>query len=263
MSHESTILDEMNHGGLPFAYWALDEAVLTAGAKDLMLCAKGTDNGGSYVNSPTLNAQPGPIDGELGGWPLFNGSSQYTNVGTLGNLGSLLGNGLSIEAWAAAPTGGTPYAILGGGVSGGMAVYFVLNANSSMSGVSGRVVLYVRDTDGHRRGVYTTNSVFLANVVTHFAASFNAATQAVAIYVNGESIADLTAGYAETADNFSNFSLAMLLGARNNNGAVQSYLSGYVGRVAIYNYVLAADRVKAHYLAGLNETLDLRTLLAA
>ena len=77
----------------PFAYWPKTDAVLPAGV-DLVGSHPGT-----YVNSPTLNQYPAPPSGESGGWPVFNGTSQYLDVGTLGSLGSLIGGGVAAERY--------------------------------------------------------------------------------------------------------------------------------------------------------------------
>jgi hypothetical protein len=130
MSYASIILDEQNYGGLPVAYWPLDEASGIVAADAL-----GNNNGTLSPNSSgawsggTLNNQPGPIARE-GGSPMFNGSTGYLNCGRLGNLGSNLGDGLTLEAWMRTSSSTSWRTIFGWSISGtDETIYLIANIN--------------------------------------------------------------------------------------------------------------------------------------
>lgn len=256
MSYESIILGEMNHGGLPFAYWPLDEANGTVAA-DLMVRAKGAGNNGVYVDTPTLDVRPGPIN-RGNGWATFNGSSEYVNVGTLGSLGSLAGAGITIEAWAA--TASTAARCLFGRYPGAFTntFYVLMNQSDLAVATPGMIRFVFCDNASHRISGNTTYDTAWPNdgKPHHFVLALNPSGSA-AIYVDGVSQA-VTNRVAVAHDTFADYATDNYIG--NRNGA-PSYWAGQVGRVAIYNYLLAADRVKAHYLAGLNGVADKRLLL--
>lgn len=255
MSYESVILSEMNYGGLPFAYWPLEEANGSA-AVDLMARARGTDNSGAYVNSPTLNVQPGPINREAAGWITLNGSSQYVDVGTLGNLGSNLGSGISVEAWFA--TSQTSQGTIFGIYDGTRILKVVLNERPGAP-AAGQFDLQLTSSTT-LSAVHNLGSALYDGKAHHLVATAMPSTNIVTFYIDG--VPKTPSYYNQNSpSSFANWTKAAYLGGYNVNGSLTYPLNGKIGRVALYNYILSADRVNAHYLAGLNGTVNkLRSL---
>ena len=256
MSYEFIIFDEQNHDGLPFAYWPLIEANGTVAA-DVM----GANNG-AYAGSPTLNTQPGPLSRESGGWPTFNGSSQYVNVGTLGTLGANLANGLTIECWIRSSTTNaimSAFGILGASLQ--PFVMIALNQDNTGSTAAGYIRVQCNDfTTVSLSGYVLSNTGITNGLAHHLVVTILPGSNAIAVYIDGVS---KTVSYAQqnTPHTWGNFPCAPCLGCRNYNGTFQQHFSGQMAHAALYNYVLAADRVNAHYLAGLNGTPDKRLLM--
>jgi len=258
VSYESVILDEMNYGGLPFAYWPLDEPDGTA-AVDLMARARGTDNSGSYVAEPTLDQRPGPLAKDRTGWPLFNGSSQYGNVGTLGNLGSALGNGLTIEAWLRTSSSAIQSVLGVLEVGNAIVIGLTINRDEDGDNVAGKVQAFLRGRSSKMLIGATSSATAVHDGSTHhIVAALNSATNAVAIYLDSATLA-VSYRSQDTPASFGDLTGAAYVGARNLRGVADFFFSGNLGRVAVYNYILAAGRVAAHYLAGKHGTCDWRT----
>ncbi len=90
----------------PVACWPLAE---TSGSSVADLAGSNT---GTLHGGVTLNQSPGLI-AESTGAPLFDGSTGYVDCGTLGNLGSNLGSGLTLEAWIETTATGSLYDVMG------------------------------------------------------------------------------------------------------------------------------------------------------
>ena len=254
MSYRSIILDEQQYGGLPVAAYALDECTAAAGGViDLMTAARGSANDGSYVATPTLDQRPGPVSREPGGWPLLTGaSSQCVNVGTLGTLGASAA--ISVELWVKTTMSGTAVALFGTRDNTGpkdiCGLY--INLDYSGGGLDGAIMWYQMDHSSNRlQGGTTSTTVVRDGKVHHVAAVVDVPGKTILIYLDGEPLS-VTNSYSGTLSNRINFPYAMYLGACDISGSVSQPLTGNLGRVAFYDYLLSADRVKAHYLAGIN-----------
>ena len=261
MSYESVILDEQNYGGLPFCYYPLDEANGTV-ANDLMDRAKGTNNSGAYVGTPALDVQPSPISREANGWTTFNGSSQYVNVGTLGTLGANLANGLTVEMWLKSSVTNALQCVFGIiGASLKPAILVTLNSNINGNALAGYIRTVLYDTNGLRLESHLGyNTGITDGNVHHLAVTFLPGSNAITVAVDGAA-ASVAYAYRQTPAAWGNLPVAACIGCRNNSGTFQQFFNGSLGRAAIYNYVLAASRVTAHYLAGLNGTTNKRLLM--
>ena len=86
----------------PASVWLLDEADGSGGALD----QQGVNNGTYAASGVTYRQTPGPVIGSLG-WPQFNGSAGYVNVGTMGSFASSTnGGGMTIELFVSTTSAG-------------------------------------------------------------------------------------------------------------------------------------------------------------
>lgn len=253
MGYQSVILEERNYGGLPWAYWPLEEANGTAAA-DLMAAAQ-QGYGGTLHGGVSLDQRPGPIAREPGGGMSFDGSTGYSSHGTLGNLGSLLAGGLTFECWLR--TTAKRQCSFAGNYSGNIgqtAFQVQMNRWSDTNGI-GNLQFLVNDNTGNgyvQR--YTTAGGCNDGGWHHVACSFTWPSWQ-AIYIDGAA-KTLGTDYNHPLSSAANFRYDTRLGLTVLGSAAAVTLS----HVAIYNYALAADRVLAHYLAGLNGTPHIRLL---
>ena len=215
----------------PVAYWPLNE---TAGAVANDLSGNGYN--AAYIGTPTLGAAP--IAPGLGASVSLNGSTQYVELATPPAALQLVEG--SFEGWwlpsvipTAANTGGAVVA----------AVYNSSNVNYMLGfGANDGSTSHSNFSFGHYGAAWTsaTNSTAAtANTPAHLVATFNGTT--MILYVNGVSVASVAAStFTPTAN-------GIVMGAGDNGG----YLTGLLSNVAIYNTVLSAARIQAHYNAGI------------
>lgn len=240
MGYESVILDEMNHGGLPIAYWALDEVNGTAAA-DLMVRARSTGYPGVYAGGYTLDQRPGPINRDSGGSPLFDGSTGRIDVNGA-SLSALNGSFMTVMAWVwidASQTNGYPR-ILDRAYAGQFSFYYRA-VDPLCLGFALKATTGAAD-----------QSRMLADPVVN-AWSFVAATwdgTTITLWNNTN-----TATYSNVAlsGGLANSSANIRIGQRVDAGDSRAF-KGKIAHVELYNYVVSEARIHAHYLAGLNGT---------
>jgi len=245
MSYESLILDEQTYGGLPVAHWPCSE---TAGvvAADVF----GVNNA-TLVDSPTLNVQPGPINRGPGGWVSLNGSSQYLNLGTLGTLGANLANGLTIECWLKSSVTNASMTVFGV-VGASLKPFIKLAVNTDYNGLvaAGHIRVACFDLSGGVIEESVLSDTGITNgAAHHLVATIYPSTKTTKIFADGVQATSSSAPFG-TLTTWANFPVAPCWGCQNNNGTFQQFFNGQIAQAALYNYVLAADRVKAHYLAA-------------
>lgn len=219
LSYPATVLADS-----PIAYWRLDDTTTTT-AKD----SSGNGNDGTYQGGVVLGVQ-GAIANDPDKAVQFDGSSaeMIANVpGTFDFTGSAP---YSIEVWAepaAAPggmgiVGKSAYAADAGGYSGWYVAY---NSGGYL--------------DNWRNNDETGNPGPAPGAFIHVVATYDGTT--LALYLNGQPFAS----YASSA-------VLSSTGAPVTAGVVADWgwFSGVLDEIAIYDKVLPAARIAAHYARG-------------
>ena len=220
--------------------------------------ATGTDavdemggNDGTHVDTPTLGAA-GAIDSDANTAVTYDGASDYTNVGTLGNFGSLIDDdGLTLEAWVN-PTSTSPDAIMGlrdltGGTN--MEVYFGIPSD-------GKLEFLVTDNNDLTAQFRVDTPAIAINVWTHVAVTWHPETpNDCVMYIAGTKYVPTRVHTTmHTVDfSFINFDIDFFVGGENyDDGAMAAAYawSGSLDEVAIYTHVLIEADVLLHYMNG-------------
>jgi hypothetical protein len=108
----------------------------------------------------------------------------------------------------------------------------------------------------NHRSVTTTTAALTAGVFNHVVCTFDPASQALTVYVNGVAqTAPLNPGSITVPSVFDS-SIPVLLGAVVGGGGFGSFLGGRIDEVGLYNRALSAGEVTALYNAGNPNCLD-------
>lgn len=225
LSYRNIILSEAAAGGLPLGYWPLDEANGTA-AVDQMAIARGSGTNG-VIAGLTLNTTP-LINRDPSRAPTFPGTNgAFVKCGSASTYAITTG---TMEAWIKTSSPG-------GSFRGVMLKQFAwsLFLNDGVLVSFSWVGSAIRST-----------GVNLADGVSHhIAMSFQSGvSNGTIIYIDGSPALTTTITVQDQT-------IALTIGAGNDAGSIQQF-AGQIGHCALYGYVLAADRIKHHYLAGLN-----------
>ena len=177
---------------------------------------------------------------------ILNGSSQYITGTTIGNLGSSLAGGMTIEAWVK-KTNAANHDCIAGVVNTGTSTYFEVIHNSAADGsvLADSMRLVIRGNDGLVR-FGAAGSVGLNDGAWHHVMAI-LTPSALALYIDGISKA-ITYASTGTPSTFTNFGFAVGIGARNLRGTFDSHFAGTLDEVAIYSGDKSA-RALDHYNA--------------
>jgi hypothetical protein len=214
LSYRNVILSEAAYGGLPVAYWPMDE-VNGAAAVDIIGGANATINGGVTLGSG------GPIHREQSEGMTFNGSTGYT----VANLA--VAPPFTVEMWVK-NLETNPGFTVGAGLIGADGMKWFMQI-----GAAPRWQFYfaVDSTD------------FSTGVWTHLVGQYlSGAPWTNRIYRQGV----LT---TSTNSSTNPGTTSQIFVARRSDGVSCEMIAAHV---AIYNYIVAADRIRYHTLAGLN-----------
>lgn len=218
------------------SWWPLDETNGTL-AEDI----EGSNNG-THVNSPT------PIAGVVDGALSFDGSTEYINVGTLGNFGSNMDNN-SFAFWMKTTNTAiqNPFGMAN---TGNSILAFLINRNSNAVNVNGTLGFFLRDAAGDvLAGAVNTNTgvndgewhFVVYNVIT--------STKTVEIYVDGV----LQTTFYKTQNNYgphANLPIPLYIGAGNSNNIASSFFDGDLDEIQFFNKALSQAEVTAEFNAG-------------
>jgi len=215
----------------PAAYWRLDESSGTL-AKDY---AGGFD--GTYMNGVTLG-QTGAVAGDADKAATFDGvSQQKVEVAYTPTLNS---TNFTVELWVK--------------VTGGDGTY---RSPLTTRNTDYREGYFFYATDGNvwqlfsgHEGTWTTltGPAVQNGVWTHLAASFDGTTKR--FYVNGALVDSAVASFRANHNR-----LLRLGGGETDDPAGNYFLVGDLDEVAFFNSALPANRILAHYGAGLGSTI--------
>ncbi len=235
----------------PFAYYRLDETSNLDPAVDQMAL-----NNGAYVNGPTVAVSGALVNDVVSTAVSFNAAaSQHVLLTTLGNFGSSMTAGFTVEYWLNDSNSTAYQVILGSANSGGYNTDFLVDI--AYGSQAGRLRLYYRD-DAYKRyevNFYPTggNVNIYDGAWHHIVHVYDPAAALLAdrvlFYVDGvrQTAAVTQAGGVPAS---SNFNQPVTLGAMNLRGTVQYFLQGSLDEVALYKGKLSAARALAHYQAA-------------
>lgn len=212
----------------PVGYWPLDETMGTTAAD-----ASGGGRNGTYTGDGVTLASA--MLGTLGPCVDLAGTDDYVAVGDADVWSSSAGGSgvMTVEAWV------KPAAV-------NRAATFIAAKYQEwqLRIESDGKVLWDVNTGVVSVMVCTSPSALVAGAVAHVVGTYDRAAPRIELYVNGALVAFSTSASGTT----SNTSNALQLGRRSDNGGNE--FQGVLGHVAIYNTVLSAGTVAAHYAVG-------------
>lgn len=217
-------------GDGPLAYWRLDETSGTTAAD-----SSGHGNDATYEGGFMLGL-PGAVAGDGDTAVSLDGVSGLI---TAGNRFEFAGQTpFSLEAWVMARSQSTYAGVatcndaLGGPPSEGYLLFI-----SPAAGPLG-----FQRLDGSNVSTAVSAAGPAVQEFTYVVATFDGLE--LTVYANGEPQGTQTAAFS-----IAGAGTAFVLGAEA--GGMGNYLAGALDEVAVYDHALSADRVRAHYLAGI------------
>jgi RHS repeat-associated protein len=225
----SNYVDTIN-ADAPYAEWRMNE---TSGAT--LIDGSGHGHTGSYPVSPILGQAGALIRDPSNKAPDFNGSTNYAQV-LAGAMGTVSGT-YSIEAWVRPDTTSGTMGIVGSrNATGGMSLDLV--GGTKVHGVIG---------DGTNQITTTADADFTYTAGSWYYIVYVVTPNSYTVYADGRVIGG---GYFSTSTPvLTNSSHNFYIG-QYGGGASQYFWNGEIDEVAVYNSVLTASDVFAHYRAG-------------
>ena len=233
----------------PVAYYPLNEPAGSTTSADLGPAA-GTNNVTEDGGTVTFGA-PGIVANSGNSAVSFGpGNGRLTNPGF-----DKLGTGYSVEYWIRVDTlpAGCCSPLVGDGVGGD---FFLMNY---LIGPAQGQVGDIRPHYGFANNPVSTdsNASLAAGQIYHVVTTWDGAdpddANNAAIFINGVEDKRIT-----VTENFANEAQALFLGRDNREGYNSAVFT--LDEVALYDYALGADRVLAHYNAGIPEPTSLALL---
>ena len=204
----------------------------------------GRNNHGTGVGGPTWTTN------KLGPTMVFNGSSQYVNVGTLGNFGSLLGYGLTIECWIKSSVTNTNMCLFGTQKDSASKMSLSLRVNSGeySGSVSAGGMRFVF-TDNFPRLLisYVSSNTGITNGnAHHLAVRVSPSSNTIEIYLDGNPLSVVNS-YAQTPATFESYSQPLYFGAMNLYGTASQFFNGQISCARLWNRVLSPSQIRELY----------------
>lgn len=193
---------------------------------------------GVYKNTPTLGAQ-GLIAGDSDTAVLFTAaSSEYASV-AVDSSEAIDGNELTLECWFKPTTVTGLQGLIGSGTFSG-------TGDSSFALMVASGILRLRVVHAGVATSYDGSVTLSAGSVYHLVATW-AGGPVANVYVNGVLDTSLASSGSLSAPDSE---VAFYIGRSKSSGTF-AYANGVIDEVAIYETGLSADRIQAHYEAGL------------
>ena len=175
----------------------------------------------------------------------LNGSSAFVEIPDTPSVS--IAGAISIDAWINPTTTVAFQTILSKYDSPANQLSYILGVNA---GGGLRFVVYQTGNGSISRGVDTASGFVPTGTFTHVAATFDPATQAIKIYVNGvDTNATLIAGSTSVSAIFDS-TAAVRIGDVVNSGGGPVLFAGLIDEVDLFNRALSANEVQAIYNAG-------------
>jgi len=212
-------------------------------------------------NTTRVKSRSDPFFGEVGAIETdstnaavcFNSSqSQYVLLTTLGNFGSIMTGGFTVEYWLRTTDQTSYQTILGAANTGGYLTDFLVDIASHDAN---ELRFYFRDDYWNRyeaRFYPVGSNVNIYDDVWHhivhvYDPSASLLGDRVVFYVDGQrQSVPVTLGGTEPLV-CSNFNVSMVLAAFNKRASVMDHLNGCLDEVAFYLHPLSAAEVGKHY----------------
>ena len=215
----------------PLVWLKLDETSGTTAAD-----ASGNGNNGTYNGGYTLAATPVVNDGLYA--VTFDGSTGYVSLSALGTLTSW-----TLEAWGIFNSvSGEQTAISNDMAGWNDDVLFGLHPESTGGTTAGRIGVVHHDATDSVRTRVQAGTAAVVGARYHMVATSDGA--ALRLYINGPLAA--MAPRAGAALKFGNNPVNI-----GRNPTYGRYINARLDHVAIYGHPLSAERVQAHYNAGI------------
>ena len=138
-----------------------------------------------------------------------------------------------------------------GTVNTGSSTFVQFLANSDqLTGVSnGRLMIGVRNASGAIRNRATSGNGYNDGEWHHVVGTWAGGTSVPDIYVDG-ALDNGSSNSQGTGTSTASFGFAMFIGARNLRDTADFHFNGQIDEAALYDKVLSAARIEAHYNAG-------------
>jgi len=225
--------------------WSPNLGIVSTDLRD----SSGRNNYGTGVGSPTWSVDRfGPV-------VVFDGASQYVNVGTMRDFGSRVNRGISIELWLKSSI--TNAVMVPCGMmktsSGLTSVILRINSSITSSLLAGGVRFAITDLDGPTvlSGGANFNTGITNGRIHQLVVTIKPDINTIAIYVDGVSQA-ITYQLQNTPNNFENWTQPFFIGANNGFGTPTQYFNGQIGHISMWNRVLRNNEVQQLYAQPLS-----------
>jgi hypothetical protein len=233
----------------PFAYYRLGESSNTEQVAD---AAGG--NPGSYVNQPDTGV-PGAIltEPQNTAVKMARSRNQYIKLTPLGNYGSKVSSGFSVEYWLKTANATDHQNVFGTANAPSYDTDFLVDVG--YGGVAGRLRLYCRDNhrdrfeidffpEGKNIKIYDEQWHHVVHVYDP-----RARNVPFRLYIDGE-LQNVKVGRKVGAPKFAAFTSPMTLGSMDLRGDVTDSFDGALDEVAFYTAPLSGEQVLKHYRAA-------------
>jgi len=210
------------------SYYKLDENAASTTVAD----SEGSNTGTASTNTANLYDASGKINSAFD----FDGSSEYINVGTMGDWGGTIETS-SISFWIST-TDISSYVmgIINTGSYGSM-ISFLMNAD-------GKIVFEIREEAASPIYSATSDSAINDGDWHHIVGTLDGTN--TRIYVDGT----INDTISSSVSSFDNFDYPYTIGARNNRGLIQSHFDGKLDEVGIWSRALNSTEVENLWADG-------------
>jgi hypothetical protein len=213
---------------------------------------------GTYMNRPNVGA-PGAVASDPNGAAvsLARDKSQYVELTNLGNYGSSLSDGFTVEYWLKTGNATDHQTIFGTANGPDFATDFL--ADIGYEDGTKRLRMYCRDnhwnrfevdfhTESHNIEIFNNRWHHIVHVYDPTATDSN---EQARLYIDGtrQTVSIFRRGEAPKLSNFRN---PMTVGAMNLRGTICDHLDGSLAELAFYDRPLSAAQITAHYRAAKN-----------
>jgi hypothetical protein len=235
----------------PYAYYRLDEKL-----NDEAVADETGRNPGAFVNKPEVGV-PGAIPSEPRSTAvrLARAQSQYIKLTTLGDFGSKISAGFSVEWWLKTTNDRAHQNVFGTANKPDFRTDFLVDI--AYGGIARRLRIYCRDDHGQRfEGDFVPGdqNVDLYDNQWHYVVYVYEPGAAenegpVRLYVDGRRQTMTFSKKGQTPE-LSKFNAPMLLGAMDLRGKIEDTLDGTLDEVAFYTAPLSEAQIVKHYRAA-------------
>jgi hypothetical protein len=203
---------------------------------------------GTYTGTYTLGVASS-VNRDSSKAVTLDGSTGYVNLGTLGNLGSLHGNGITIQCRVRTTATGITSIYGHFPASFFPGIQIAINQSSAGTASSGRLRFYLADNTNKRLSRAHNSATSINDGNWHTVAwVIDVAGNTGSIFLDGVSLA-MTTTHAETPVGHSNYARNVYCGALNYNGTLNTPLNGSIQKFAIFNRALTLAEHQAFHLA--------------